>query len=96
MGLFCKCEAKISEIQANYHALNAQIASLETSLASLRGVINAKLGGSTYTKSKNGKRRLLVDDDESDPLDDFSDEEREFINGLSVHEREGFLNKLRR
>jgi len=96
--LFCNCKTDISQLRADFlikiKELESETARLETMLASIRGVVNAKLGGKEFKKRKNRALNDDDDDENDDPFADLSAEEREFINGLSIQERESLLNRI--
>lgn len=97
MALFCNCKGEVKQ-------LKAELAAVETNIASLRGLINAKLGtGSLRKGMKNtsSRSRVAENDDEYGEYEDgelpnISDLPAEFVQGLSPEELGSLKNLLRR
>jgi len=86
-GRKCNCEGKwlLLESELKPILLLAQrLETLETSLSSLRGTVNAKLSGEPL-KKPNSKRT-------KEEFRDLTEEEQEFINSLPPHELERLKN----
>lgn len=88
MGLFCKCTGHARDIEA----MKAKLDGLESNLASLRGLMNAKLNGQTTGTTKRAKRMRLQEDEQDDDMGgsdgplgdvDLSQIPQEFIDSLS-------------
>lgn len=80
MGFFWSGRRAIQDLQYQISKLYAEIAGVHTSLASLRGTVNAKLGSPKY----NSRQKSVQ----------LSEFDREFIQGLTPEDQQKVYNQL--